>query len=62
MFEKFLTNAKALIESVNSIGMQVWAIVILLIGAVLTGLKQHETASMVIGGALALLQHPKSQA
>jgi hypothetical protein len=61
MLDKLLSTLKALIESANAVGMQVWAIIILLIGGVLTVAKQHDTGSMVIGGGLALLQHKNQQ-
>jgi hypothetical protein len=55
--DKFLALLKGLIDSVNLVSSQVWAITILLIGAVLVGIHQGEHGSMVIGGGLALLQH-----
>lgn len=58
---EFLSKAfgglKGLIEAANGVQMQVWAIVILAIGAGLVALHQAEHGSMIIGGSLALLQH-----
>jgi hypothetical protein len=53
--DKFLSILKSFIEALNGVGMQVWAIVILVIGASLVAIHQAEHGSMIIGGSLALL-------
>lgn len=45
------------IEEVNEISMSVWAVVILVIGAILVCIGEREGGLMLIGGGLALLQH-----
>lgn len=52
-----LNTLKTLIDALNGVGMQVWAIVILVIGAALVVAHQADHGSMVVGGGLALLQH-----
>jgi len=52
-----MEKLKNLIGTLNDVGMQVWAIVILLIGASLIALHAAEHGSMIVGGSLALLQH-----
>jgi hypothetical protein len=54
---KFLEILKSLIDAVNGVGMQVWAIVIMVIGALLIAIHQAEHGSMIVGDSLALLQH-----
>jgi hypothetical protein len=58
--ERAMGAFKSLIEALNSIGMQVWAIVILIIGAGLVMAHQADHGSMIVGGGLALLQHPRA--
>jgi hypothetical protein len=58
--EKFLNTLKNLIGTLNEVDMQVWAIVILLIGAGLIALHAAEHGSMIVGGSLALLQHKQN--
>jgi hypothetical protein len=53
---------KELIETVNKIETNVWAIVALLLGAITVAVCvvcKHETSpgTMIIGGSLAILQH-----
>jgi hypothetical protein len=45
------------ILEVNEISMQVWAVVILIIGAILVCIGEREGGMMLVGGGLALLQH-----
>jgi hypothetical protein len=45
------------ILEVNEISMQVWAVVILMIGATLVCVGEREGGLMLVGGGLALLQH-----
>lgn len=52
-----MEKLKNLIATLNDVGMQVWAIIILVIGAVLVLAHQADHGSMVVGGGLALLQH-----
>jgi hypothetical protein len=52
-----MEKLKNLIGTLNDVSMQVWAIVILLIGASLIALHAAEHGSMIVGGSLALLQH-----
>jgi hypothetical protein len=59
--EKILNTLKALIGTLNDVSMQVWAIIILVIGAVLVLAHQAEHGSMVVGGGLTLLQHKQEQ-
>ena len=46
-----------IIQEVNEINMQVWAVVILIIGATLVFIGEREGGMMLVGGGLALLQH-----
>jgi hypothetical protein len=55
-----LNTLKTLIDALNGVGMQVWAIIIMVIGASLIALHQAEHGSMIIGGSLALLQHKQN--
>lgn len=57
MFSKFFSALKDVIDTLNGVQMQVWAIVILVVGATLIAIHQAEHGSMIIGGSLALLQH-----
>lgn len=52
-----MEKLKNLIVTLNDVGMQVWAIIILVIGAVLVLAHQADHGSMVVGGGLTLLQH-----
>ncbi|MCU1251958.1 MAG: hypothetical protein JWQ49_4987 [Edaphobacter sp.] len=55
-----MDKLKDVIATLNDVSMQVWAIVILAIGATLVLFHQAEHGSMIVGGSLALLQHPKT--
>lgn len=55
-----MEKLKNLIGTLNDVGMQVWAIIILFIGAVLVLAHQADHGSMVVGGGLTLLQHKQN--
>ncbi|HEY3987960.1 MAG TPA: hypothetical protein VGM02_01595 [Acidobacteriaceae bacterium] len=57
---KIFAALQAAIQVLNGIEMQVWAIVILAIGAGLIAIHQAEHGSMIVGGSLALLQHKQT--
>lgn len=62
MLSKIFIAIKDAISALNAVEMQVWAIVILVIGAALIALHAAEHGSMIVGGSLALLQHKNDPA
>ena len=45
------------IQEMNTVNMQVWAVVILIVGAILVCIGEHDGGLMLVGGGFALLPH-----
>lgn len=59
--DKIIAILKALIDAVNGVSVQVWAIFVLVIGAVLVLAHQQQHGELIVGGGLTLLQHKQPE-